>query len=83
MGILKVRNLCDPPYTYTEPFTTCRMVSETDLFVVLGSDGLYDFLPNQEVVELVYLFIKSNPDGDPAKHLIEKILPRAAENACK
>jgi len=82
MGILKVRNLCDPPYTYTEPFTTCHMVSESDLFVVLGSDGLFDFLPNQEVVELVYRFIKSNPDGDPAKHLIEKILPRAAENAC-
>lgn len=82
-GIFKVKDLCEPPYIYTEPFITCRTVSESDLFVVLGSDGLFDFFSNQEVVELVDQFIKSNPSGDPAKYMIEQLIPRAAKKACK
>jgi len=81
-GIFKVKDLCEPPYIYTEPFVTCRTVSESDSFVVLGSDGLFDFFSNQEVVELVDQFIKSNPSGDPAKYMIEQLIPRAAKKAC-
>ncbi|ONK58690.1 uncharacterized protein A4U43_C09F15670 [Asparagus officinalis] len=81
MGILRVRNLCSPPYVSTHPFTMNRKVSENDLFVVLGSDGLFDFFTNEEVVELVHQFIQDNPAGDPAKHLVELLVLRAAENA--
>lgn len=83
MGILRVRNLCDPPYVYTNPYTTSHRVSENDLFVVLGSDGLFDFFSNEEVVKLVHLFIENNPFGDPAKHLVEQLVLRAAETAGK
>ncbi|KAG9447366.1 hypothetical protein H6P81_013494 [Aristolochia fimbriata] len=81
MGILRVRNLISPPYVYTDPFTKSHRVTENDLFVVLGSDGLFDFFGNDEVVELVYSFIQDNPSGDPAKHLVEHLVLRAAENA--
>lgn len=81
MGILRVCNLCSPPYVYTHPFTISHRVSENDLFVVLGSDGLFDFFRNEEVVQFVYQFIQDNPLGDPAKHLIEQLVFRAAESA--
>ncbi|XP_077226543.1 putative protein phosphatase 2C 39 [Tasmannia lanceolata] len=81
MGILRVLNLCSPPYVYTHPFTMHHRVSEQDLFVIMGSDGLFDFFSNDEAVELVHLFIQANPFGDPAKHLVEQLVLRAAENA--
>lgn len=81
MGILRVSNLCSPPYVSTRPFTMSHEVSENDLFVVLGSDGLFDFFRNEEVVELVHKFIQDKPLGDPAKYLVEQLILRAAENA--
>lgn len=81
MGILRVRNLCSPPYVYTHPFTISRKVSENDLFVILGSDGLFDFFTNDEVVNMVHWFIQDNPSGDPAKYLIEQLVLKAAKCA--
>lgn len=81
MGILRVRNLCSPPYVYTHPFTKSHRVTEDDQFVVLGSDGLFDFFTNDEVVQLVHVFIRDNPFGDPAKYLVEQLVLRAAESA--
>ncbi|KAF6163776.1 hypothetical protein GIB67_012135 [Kingdonia uniflora] len=81
MGILRVRNLCSPPYVYTNPFAKSHQVSEKDQFVVLGSDGLFDFFNNEEVVQLVHSFIHNNPFEDPAKYLVEQLVLRAAGNA--
>ncbi|CAN6464607.1 unnamed protein product [Victoria cruziana] len=81
MGILRVHNLRSPPYVSTEPSTVIHQVSDNDLFVVVGSDGLFDFFTNNEVVHLVYLFIHNNPHGDPAKYLLEELLLRAAEKS--
>ncbi|XP_010250421.1 PREDICTED: probable protein phosphatase 2C 39 isoform X2 [Nelumbo nucifera] len=80
IGILRVQNLCSPPYVYTQPFTKSHRMTENDQFVILGSDGLFDFFSNDEVVQLVHLFIQDNPFGDPAKHLVEQLVLRAAEN---
>ncbi|KAL6650672.1 hypothetical protein ACP70R_009597 [Stipagrostis hirtigluma subsp. patula] len=81
MGILRVRNLCSPPYVYTNPHTLSHKVTDDDLFVVLGSDGLFDFFSNDEVVQLVYQFTHDNPTGDPAKYLVEQLLHKAAKEA--
>ncbi|OVA03087.1 Protein phosphatase 2C (PP2C)-like domain [Macleaya cordata] len=81
MGILRVRNLCSPPYVYTHPCTKSHRVSENDQFIVLGSDGLFDFFSNDDVVQLAHSFIRDNPFGDPAKYLVEQLVLRAAENA--
>ncbi|XP_073005746.1 probable protein phosphatase 2C 39 [Typha latifolia] len=81
MGILRVPNLRSPPYVSNHPHTLVHRVSGKDLFVVLGSDGLFDFFSNNEVVEIVHQFMEENPFGDPAKHLIEELLLRAAKDA--
>lgn len=81
MGILRVRNLSSPPYIRTQPSVNIHRVSEYDRFVVVGSDGLFDFFSNDEVIKLVDSFILDNPSGDPAKYLLEQLMIRAAENA--
>ncbi|KAL2922869.1 putative protein phosphatase 2C 40 [Bienertia sinuspersici] len=81
MGILRVRNLTSPPYVSTSPTVSVHRISRSDHFVVLGSDGLFDFFTNEEVVKLVHLFISKNPSGDPAKFLLEQLFIRAADCA--
>ncbi|XP_057539281.1 probable protein phosphatase 2C 40 [Amaranthus tricolor] len=81
MGILRVRNLISPPYISTTPTINVHRISKSDRFVVLGSDGLFDFFTNEEVVILVHLFISKHPSGDPAKFLLEQLVIRAADCA--
>lgn len=81
MGILRVPNLCSPPYVYTHPFTISHKMSKNDLFVILGSDGLFDFFTNDEVVNMVHWFIQDNASGDPAKYLVEQLVLKAAKCA--
>lgn len=81
MGILRVRNLISPPYVSTEPSLNVHTISKSDRFVILGSDGLFDFFSNDEAVKLVHSFILSNPSGDPAKFLLEQLVERAADCA--
>lgn len=51
--------------------------------MILSSDGLYQYFTNEEAVARVESFIASFPDGDPAQHLIEVVLFRAAKKAGK
>ncbi|XP_021290541.1 probable protein phosphatase 2C 40 [Herrania umbratica] len=81
MGILRVRNLISPPYISTEPSLNVHKVSRSDHFVIVGSDGLFDFFSNEETVKLVHSYISSNPSGDPAKFLVEQLVIKAAHSA--
>lgn len=81
MGILQVRHLLSPPYVHTQPSLQVHEISNSDQFVVLGSDGLFDFFENDDVVRLVHSYIVSNPSGDPAKYLVEQLLVKAADSA--
>lgn len=81
MGILRVRNLISPPYISTEPSLNVHRISKSDHFVIFGSDGLFDFFSNDEAVKLVHSYIMSNPNGDPAKFLLEQLVGRAADCA--
>ncbi|KAK3010482.1 hypothetical protein RJ639_012701 [Escallonia herrerae] len=81
MGILRVRNLLSPPYVSTQPSLNVHEISSSDHFVVLGSDGLFDFFSNDEAVNLVHSYIIRNPSGDPAKFLLEQLVVRAADCA--
>lgn len=74
-------------YIGTAPYISCtpslchHKLYPRDQFLVLSSDGLYQYLSNQEVVSHVENFIEKFPDGDPAQHLIEELLLRAAKKA--
>ncbi|KAL8047666.1 hypothetical protein ABFS82_07G015200 [Erythranthe guttata] len=81
MGILRVRNLLSPPYVSVQPSLTAHEISNSDHFVVLGSDGLFDFFTNDEVVNLVHSYTSRYPYGDPAKFLLEQLAARAADSA--
>lgn len=74
-------------YVGTAPYVTClpalqhHMLGPNDRFLVLSSDGLYQYLSNEEVISHVEWFMERFPDGDPAQHLIEELLFRAAKKA--
>jgi hypothetical protein len=49
--------------------------------LILSSDGLYQYFTNEEAVAQVEMFIATTPEGDPAQHLVEEVLFRAANKA--
>ncbi|KAI3825446.1 hypothetical protein L1987_06933 [Smallanthus sonchifolius] len=69
------------PYVSCEPSLRHHHLCPRDQFLVLSSDGLYQYFSNQEVVSHVENFMEKFPDGDPAQHLIEELLLRAARKA--
>ncbi|KAF5477736.1 hypothetical protein F2P56_004353 [Juglans regia] len=69
------------PYISCSPSLRHHRLCPRDQFLILSSDGLYQYLSNQEVVSLVESFMEKFPDGDPAQHLIEELLFRAAKKA--
>ncbi|GAV68148.1 PP2C domain-containing protein [Cephalotus follicularis] len=69
------------PYISCSPSLRHHRLGPRDQFLVLSSDGLYQYLSNEEVVSHVENFMEKFPDGDPAQHLIEELLYRAAKKA--
>lgn len=69
------------PYVSCQPSLRHHHLCPRDQFLVLSSDGLYQYFSNQEVVSHVENFMEKFPDGDPAQHLIEELLLRAAKKA--
>ncbi|GAB2274362.1 Probable protein phosphatase 2C 4 [Dionaea muscipula] len=74
-------------YIGTSPYINCvpslrhHRLGLKDRFLVLSSDGLYQYFTNEEAVSQVELFISTTPEGDPAQHLLEELLFRAAKKA--
>lgn len=67
------------PYINCDPCLRHHKLGPQDRFLVLSSDGLYQYLSNEEVVSHVEWFMERCPDGDPAQRLIEELLFRAAK----
>lgn len=74
-------------YVGASPYITCipslfhHRLGPKDRFLILSSDGLYQYFTNEEAVAQVEMFIASSPEGDPAQHLVEEVLFRAAKKA--
>ncbi|XP_062214142.1 protein phosphatase 2C 35-like [Phragmites australis] len=74
-------------YVGSSPYITCNpslfhhRLSTRDRFLILSSDGLYQYFTNEEAVAHVEMFIATTPEGDPAQHLVEEVLFRAANKA--
>uniref|UniRef100_A0A5B7AF38 PPM-type phosphatase domain-containing protein n=1 Tax=Davidia involucrata TaxID=16924 RepID=A0A5B7AF38_DAVIN len=74
-------------YIGTSPYINClpslyhHRLGPRDRFLILSSDGLYQYFTNEEAVSEVELFIAWSPEGDPAQHLVEEVLFRAAKKA--
>lgn len=71
------------PYISCSPSLYHHRLGHKDRFLILSSDGLYQYFTNKEAVTEVETFIALFPEGDPAQHLIEEVLFRAAKKAGK
>lgn len=74
-----------PPYTTASPEISRCQLTDDDRFVVLASDGLWDLLSSQEVVELIHEFedakkagrkVTPNFDGDVATYVMSVALTK-------
>ncbi|PHT39752.1 Protein phosphatase 2C 29 [Capsicum baccatum] len=81
LEIFRNEYIGDAPYLSCTPSLRHHKLCPKDQFLVLSSDGLYQYFSNQEVVCRVENFMEKFPDGDPAQHLIEELLFRAAKKA--
>uniref|UniRef100_M8BE96 protein-serine/threonine phosphatase n=1 Tax=Aegilops tauschii TaxID=37682 RepID=M8BE96_AEGTA len=69
------------PYITCKPFLRHHCLGPRDKFLILASDGLYEYFTNEEVVGHVEAFTSRFPDEDPAKYLSHEILLHAARQA--
>ncbi|KAF0911987.1 hypothetical protein E2562_012798 [Oryza meyeriana var. granulata] len=66
-------------YISCNPAVLHHRLCSNDRFLVLSSDGLYQYFSNDEVVSHVAWFMENVPEGDPAQYLVAELLCRAAK----
>ncbi|XP_021841666.2 probable protein phosphatase 2C 4 [Spinacia oleracea] len=81
LEVFRIDYVGTSPYISCLPFLYHHRLGPKDQFLILSSDGLYQYFTNEEVVAEVELFISLYPEGDPAQHLVEEVLFRAAKKA--
>lgn len=81
LEMFRIDYVGNSPYITCLPYLKHHRLGPKDKFLILCSDGLYQYLSNEEAVAEVELFITLQPEGDPAQHLVEEVLFRAAKKA--
>ncbi|RDX94223.1 putative protein phosphatase 2C 4, partial [Mucuna pruriens] len=81
LEIFRVSYIGESPYITCFPSVHHHKLSSNDKFLILSSDGLYQYFTNEEAAAKVESFITMFPDRDPAQLLIEEALSRAAKKA--
>ncbi|KAI3806400.1 hypothetical protein L1987_22305 [Smallanthus sonchifolius] len=81
LEMFRIDYVGNSPYINCLPSLYHHRLGPRDRFLILSSDGLYQYFTNEEAVSEVELFIQWSPEGDPAQHLIEEVLFRAAKKA--
>ncbi|KAJ1425581.1 PPM-type phosphatase domain [Sesbania bispinosa] len=79
LEVFQVDYVGTAPYLSCTPSVLHHRLSSSDRFLVLSSDGLYQYFSNEEVVAHVTWFMENVPDGDPAQYLIAELLFCAAK----
>lgn len=79
LEMFRVDYVGNAPYVSCIPSIVHHRLSSSDRFLVLSSDGLYQYFSNEEVVAHVTWFMENVPEGDPAQYLIAELLFRAAK----
>ncbi|CAI8616573.1 unnamed protein product [Vicia faba] len=81
LEMFRIDYVGNSPYITCLPYLKHHRLGQKDKFLILCSDGLYQYLSNEEAVAEVEVFITLQPEGDPAQHLVEEVLFRAAKKA--
>ncbi|KAG9460017.1 hypothetical protein H6P81_004525 [Aristolochia fimbriata] len=79
LEMFQINYIGSAPYVSCIPSVVHQRLCSNDRFLVLSSDGLYQYFSNEEVVAHVAWFIENVPEGDPAQYLIAELLFRAAK----
>ncbi|ETV71597.1 hypothetical protein H257_13060 [Aphanomyces astaci] len=69
-----------PPYVFALPETISHVVTATDKFLILGSDGVWDFLTNQEAADVVHACVARGEADLASRAIVEAVLTKAAES---
>ena len=71
------------PYITSEPEVTVFEIQEEDDFIVMASDGVWDELDNQDIVDIVSESLqKGNSIDSAANTVVEACLAHAASKGC-
>ncbi|XP_037431814.1 probable protein phosphatase 2C 31 isoform X2 [Triticum dicoccoides] len=81
LASFKIDYIGKDPYINCIPSLHHHCIGPNDKFLVLSSDGLYQYFTNKEVVDKAEMFTTVYPKGNPAEHLIKEVLLRAARKA--
>ncbi|XP_018682068.2 probable protein phosphatase 2C 4 isoform X1 [Musa acuminata AAA Group] len=81
LEMFRIEYVGSTPYITCNPSLHHHKLGPKDAFLILSSDGLYQYFTNQEAVAQVQMFVAATPEGDPAQHLVEQVLFRAAKKA--
>uniref|UniRef100_A0A1D1Y2F0 protein-serine/threonine phosphatase n=1 Tax=Anthurium amnicola TaxID=1678845 RepID=A0A1D1Y2F0_9ARAE len=79
LEMFRINYVGTSPYVSSIPSVVHHRLCSNDRFLVLSSDGLYEYFNNEEVVSHVAWFMDNVPEGDPAQYLITELLFRAAK----
>ncbi len=70
-----------PPYITAEPEVLCHNFDSRDQFLLMASDGLWDYLSNDEAVEVASGVLQRGLGANAAcKALVERVLIKAAKH---
>ncbi|KAL9262470.1 putative protein phosphatase 2C 4 [Drosera capensis] len=81
LEMFRIDYVGNSPYITCSPSLRHHRLGPRDKFIILSSDGLYQYFTNEEAVNEVETFMTMTSEGDPAQHLIEEVLFRAAKKA--
>ncbi|KAJ3683907.1 hypothetical protein LUZ60_014134 [Juncus effusus] len=79
LEMFRIEYIGTAPYLSCVPSVLHHRLTSADKFLVLSSDGLYQYFTNEEVVSHVAWFMENIPEGDPAQYLVAELLFRAAK----
>ncbi|KAL4144636.1 hypothetical protein PRNP1_013762 [Phytophthora ramorum] len=68
-----------PPYITATPEVKSHKLEEGDKFLIIGSDGLWDYLSNEEAVEVVKGQASCGNHDLAGRALVERVLQKAAK----
>ncbi|EQC28354.1 hypothetical protein SDRG_13901 [Saprolegnia diclina VS20] len=67
-----------PPYISSVPEVHVHNLTAADKFLVLGSDGVWDFVTNQQAVDLVQHYVSIGEHALASQGLVHHVISRAA-----
>lgn len=67
-----------PPYITAEPEIISKPVVKEDKFLIMGTDGVWDFLTNEEAVEIVGKQMEAGNQMGAGRAIVEAVLEKAA-----